>query len=191
MEEFEIKTETQWVLVPNQVDLMGVMIVDGEGNCVFGADDMGYPLDSTGQAFQQAQYIEKVVETKVPKAGGAAAPAGPAKEKVQVLVPNQVDAYGMEIVDASNNPVYGMDPSGFYALDSTGQPFEATQWMEIEVEKQPEKGPFPPNMADTFGVPIVDEKGFAIYGQDEFNQPLDNNRRPRAEKEGHRAHTPR
>ncbi|MEX2757604.1 MAG: hypothetical protein Q6365_019675, partial [Candidatus Sigynarchaeota archaeon] len=173
-EEFEIRTETQWVLVPNQVDSMGVMIVDGDANCVFGTDDMGYPLDSTGQPFQQAQYLEKTVETKVPKKG-AAAPAGPPKEKVQVLVPNQVDSYGVEIVDANNNPVYGMDPSGWYAMDSAGQAFEQTQWMEIEVEKQPEKGPFPPNMTDAFGVPVVDDKGFAIYGQDEFNQPLDQN----------------
>ncbi|MBN2151613.1 MAG: VWA domain-containing protein, partial [Candidatus Lokiarchaeota archaeon] len=170
--EFEIQTETQWVLVSNQVDLMGVMIVDGDGNCVFGADDMGYPLDSTGQPFQQAQYLEKVVEKRVPRAGAAPAVA---KEKVQVLVPNQVDAYGMEIVDASNNPVYGMDPSGWYAMDSAGQAFEQTQWMEVEVEKQPEKGPFPPNLTDSFGVQVVDDKGFAIYGSDEFNQPLDPN----------------
>jgi len=168
---FETIIESKFVLLPNQTDNFGVMIVDGDGSAIFGADDMGYPLDSNGQVFQQAQMNEVMVEKKVPKA----VRAGPPKEKVQVLVPNQVDNYGVEIVDAGNNPKFGMDASGWFALDSMGQTFEQTQWMEIEIEKQPENGPFPPNMADTFGQQVVDAKGFAIYGIDEFNQPLDPN----------------
>lgn len=167
----ETITESKFVLLPSQTDNYGVMIVDGNGNAIFGVDDMGYPLDSMGQVFQQAQMNEITVEKKVSKA----APAGPPKEKVQVLVPNQVDNYGIEIVDVGNNPKFGMDASGWFALDSMGQVFEQTQWMEIEIEKQPENGPFPPNLTDTFGQQVVDAKGFAIYGIDEYNQPIDPN----------------
>ncbi|MBD3188616.1 VWA domain-containing protein [Candidatus Bathyarchaeota archaeon] len=165
-------TETEWELIPNQVDSYGVLVVDESGNAVFGMDAEGYPLDSTGQSFTSAQYNEVTVEKKVPI---ASAEAGEPKEMIQILVPNQVDGYGVEIVDANSNPVYGMDDSGWYALDSTGNPFEQTQWMEVEKEKEPEKGPFPPNMMDDFGQAVTDENGFAIYGSDEYNQPLDPN----------------
>ncbi|MHA1680776.1 MAG: vWA domain-containing protein [Promethearchaeota archaeon] len=149
------------------------MVVDETGNAVFGMDVEGYPLDSMGQSFTSAQYNEKIVEKRVLKEGSGVVEEP--KEMVQILIPNQVDAYGMEIVDANSNPVYGMDNSGWYALDSTGMPFEQTQWMEVEKQKEPEKGPFPPNMMDDFGQQVVDENGFAIYGADEYNQPLDPN----------------
>ncbi|MHA1792664.1 MAG: vWA domain-containing protein, partial [Promethearchaeota archaeon] len=168
-EEFEIITETQWELIPNQVDSYGVLIVDESGSAIFGLDEEGYPLDSYGQSFHSAQFNEITVEKKVPKAKEEE------KEMIQILAPNQIDAYGVEIVDMNSNPVYGMDDSGWYALDSTGMPFEATQWIEVEKEKEPEKGPFPPGMLDDFGTPVVDENGFAIYGVDEYNQPLDPN----------------
>ncbi|MHA1716912.1 MAG: vWA domain-containing protein [Promethearchaeota archaeon] len=170
-EEYEIVTETQWELVPDQYDSYGVQIVDAEGNALYGMDDEGYPLDSQGAPFYDAQFNEITVEKKVPKK----------KKKtkiVQVLVPNQVDAYGVEIVDSENNPVYGLDESGWYALDSTGQPFQETQWMEMEVEEEEEEevieeGPYPKNMTDDYGRPVVDENGWPIYGEDEFNCPLD------------------
>jgi hypothetical protein len=165
--------ETAWVLAPNQVDNYGVLIVDGQGKAVFGADASGIPLDSMGQAFQMAQLNE--TEVKMPVVAPVPAALPETKEKVQVLVPNQMDAFGVEIVDAGHNPMFGMDSSGFYLLDSTGQPFEQTQWMEMIMDKQPEKGPFPENMVDSFGQKVVDERGFAIYGLDEFNQPLDPN----------------
>ncbi len=169
----ETITETQWVLLPDQTDDYGVLVVDADGNPIYGLDDAGFPLDSQGNTFATAQYNEVTTEKQVPAAGEPEVE----KEKVQVLVPNQVDAYGVEIVDGANNPIYGMDESGWYLLDSTGQPYEATQWMEIEIEKKKEieKGPFPPNMVDDFGQKVVDENGFAIYGQDEYNQPLDPN----------------
>ncbi|MFX0102196.1 MAG: VWA domain-containing protein [Candidatus Hodarchaeota archaeon] len=168
--EYDIVTETQWELIPSQNDDYGTLIVDETGNALYGMDDQGYPLDSYGNAFMNAQFNEVTVEKKVPKEKKK-------MKKVQVLVPNQVDAYGMEIVDSNNNPVYGMDSSGWYAMDSTGQPFESSQWMEIEVEEEEEKpmGPYPPNMMDDFGQKVVDEYGFAIYGEDEYSQPLDPN----------------
>ena len=104
-------TETEWQLIPSQYDDYSTLIVDEAGNAIYGMDDQGYPLDSYGQSFMNAQFNEVTVEKQVAKAGKK-------MKKVQVLVPNQVDAYGMEIVDSSNNPVYGMDESGWYAMDS-------------------------------------------------------------------------
>jgi hypothetical protein len=55
---------------------------------------------------------------------------------MQTVAPNQVDKYGVQITDAIGNPIFGMDASGWYAIDSAGEPCNNTQWIEVDVPQQ-------------------------------------------------------
>nr|MDO8111828.1 hypothetical protein [Candidatus Sigynarchaeota archaeon] len=153
-----------WVLVPNQIDDYQNLVVDSQGNPIYGFDTSGYPLDSQGNTFTAANYYDLSgaqaaqasgepsagVQPEVPSppvpAPPAPAPPAPVQpaveakteikstvpEKVQMIEPNQVDAYGVQVSDSSGNPIYGLDPSGWYLLDSAGAPIEGTRWMEVD-----------------------------------------------------------
>ncbi len=55
---------------------------------------------------------------------------------MQTVAPNQVDKYGVQITDAIGNPIFGMDASGWYAIDSAGVPCQDTKWIEVDVQQQ-------------------------------------------------------
>ncbi|MBN2152219.1 MAG: VWA domain-containing protein [Candidatus Lokiarchaeota archaeon] len=57
-------------------------------------------------------------------------------QKMQTVAPNQVDKYGVQITDAIGNPIFGMDSSGWYAIDSAGSPCTDTKWIEVDVQQQ-------------------------------------------------------
>lgn len=55
---------------------------------------------------------------------------------MQIIAPNQVDKYGVQITDAIGNPIFGTDASGWYAIDSAGNPYQNTRWIEVDVQPQ-------------------------------------------------------
>ncbi len=55
---------------------------------------------------------------------------------MQTVAPNQVDKYGVQLTDALGNPIFGMDASGWYAIDSAGNPCTDTKWIEVDVHQQ-------------------------------------------------------
>ncbi|NMC03776.1 MAG: VWA domain-containing protein, partial [Candidatus Lokiarchaeota archaeon] len=157
------------------------LVVDGQGNPVYGQDGDGYPLDSRGNSFTAANYYDmwasntsgeqvSTSSTTSPQVASSppraeiAAPAAPATrasravpatpavqpaleikkskaagettQRMQTVAPDQVDKYGVKITDAIGNPIFGMDPSGWYAIDSAGDPWKETRWVEIDVPQQ-------------------------------------------------------
>ncbi|MEX2680121.1 MAG: hypothetical protein Q6373_000850 [Candidatus Sigynarchaeota archaeon] len=57
-------------------------------------------------------------------------------QKMQTIAPNQVDKYGVQITDAIGNPIFGTDESGWYVIDSAGNPYQDTRWIEVDVQPQ-------------------------------------------------------
>jgi len=128
----------EWILIPNQVDQYQNLIVDENGEPVYGLDpESGFPLDPFGKPFTDALYEKRpVYKQELKSSSGEAERRMQRTELVQVLAPNQVDDYGVEIVDSNYNPIYGMDDSNGYALDSSGRAFKKTRWIEIEIQTE-------------------------------------------------------
>ncbi len=133
------------VFLPNQVDRLQNLVIDENGQAVFGVSPDGIPLDPFGKPFLDVKYedVPQGALNATSPAGGASKAGGSCPSNtVNVLVPGQVDEFGIRIVDDNHFPIFGMDSSGCYALNSTGLPFMNTKWMEVVMETKPSSGKF-------------------------------------------------
>ena len=126
---------------PNQVDQYQNLVIDEHGKPVHGIDEYGYPLDIFGKPFMEIEFEEKS-EKEPNTCAQSTKTTKQAKhyEKMQILVPDQLDSYGVKIVDGDHYPVYGWDDSGWYVLDSAGEIYHDTKWVEEMVEVEDDGG---------------------------------------------------
>nr|MDO8115529.1 VWA domain-containing protein [Candidatus Sigynarchaeota archaeon] len=132
---------TRRTFLPNQVDSLQNLVIDENGQVVFGVSPDGIPLDPFGKPFLDVKY-EDIVTDPLQLASSGGGVSNGSGNKVDVLVPGQVDEFGIRIVDDNHFPVFGMDSSGCYALNSAGTPCMNTKWMEIEMTSKPASGKF-------------------------------------------------
>lgn len=134
------------VFQPNQVDQFQNLVVDEHGKPVFGLGDHGLPIDPFGKQFEAALFDDVTAAVHpsepVPAAPGANMPRPVAGQAACMLVPGQVDEHGVTIVDERRAPLFGMDGSGNFALDSEGVPFERTRWEDVILAPVQDKGRF-------------------------------------------------
>lgn len=156
--------QEHWVLIPNQVDSYQSIIVDEQGNPVYGLDASGFPLDSARHPYTHAYYYDPnasrpantpgVTETPAvtsPSSQSAGRPRDQVQSSqkiqtsqvsaatpttVQMLDSNQTDTFGVQITDSNGNPIFGMDASGNNVLDSAGNSYKMTRWVEVELVQE-------------------------------------------------------
>jgi len=156
----------QWVLIPNQVDSYQTIIIDAQGNAIYGIDAAsGFPFDSAMHPFTSAYYYNPNASNAAgtPAVAGNMAPAPPSSQSagivgdqarlpqpiqakmaeaqipvtVHMLEPNQADDFGVQVTDANGNPIFGMDAAKRFVIDSAGQPYKTTRWCEVELADEP------------------------------------------------------